>query len=142
MKLRLRPQVWSTAVTPVSAPRRFGIATEGHDGLGGGDEEQVEQRDGVLADQGPQLRRQGEDDVEVAHRQRALHARRDPSRLSQGLALGAMAIAARVVDGVLVAAPAAHVAVPTERTRAADGDVPQRPALHGPERMRPSVLSP
>jgi hypothetical protein len=73
------------------------ILTEGHDGLGGGDEQQVEQGDLVLADQRAQFGGKGEHDVEVAHRQRALHAGRDPAGLAQGLALGAMAIAAGVI---------------------------------------------
>ena len=62
------------------------------------------------------------------------HARRDPARLSQGLALGAMAIAARVVDHALAAAVGADVAMSAERAGAADRDVPQRPALHRAER--------
>src|SRR2546423_15701973 len=62
-------------------------------------------------------------------------------RAWQGLALGAMAIAARVVDGALVAATAADIAVAAECSRAADGDVPQRSTLHGAERVGPPGTS-
>jgi hypothetical protein len=50
-----------------------------------------------------------------------------------------MAIAARIVDGALVAAATAHIAMTAERTGAADRDVPQRPALHGAKRVRLSI---
>src|SRR5512142_2735805 len=73
--------------------------------------------------------------MEVPDRQRTLHTCRHPTSLSQGLALWAMAVATRVVDLALTTALWAHIPMTTEGPRAADRDVPQRPALPGAERV-------
>ena len=92
----------------------------------------------MVADEGSKLGGKREDDVEVAHGQGARRPGRHPARLSQGLALGAVAVAAGIEGDALVAARA-DVAPSAERARAADGDVPQRPALQRAERVRPPV---
>ncbi|HEX3696580.1 MAG TPA: hypothetical protein VH374_14450 [Polyangia bacterium] len=83
MQMRVKAEVASPGVHHTShaaqRPQAFRIAAELDDGFGGGREEQVQQGRLVLAHQGPQFGRQGEYDVKVADRQRALHARLDPS---------------------------------------------------------------
>jgi hypothetical protein len=110
-------------------PEPLRIAAELQEGLGSRVEQKIEKEHLVGAHELAQFGGESEDNVEMAHGQRALHARRHPTRLSQSLALGAMTIAARVVDLALASAIRAHIAVSAECTRAADRDVPQRSAL-------------
>ena len=57
----------------------FRVVSECKDGFTGGFEQQVEKQDLVFANKRAQFCGQGEDDMEVAHGQRALHARGDPA---------------------------------------------------------------
>ena len=72
---------------------------------------------------------EGEDDVVMADGQDALGPCLDPRRLGQGLAVGAMAIAARVVHRHLVMALGAGVEMPSRRCGAATKDVTKEPSL-------------
>ena len=70
--------------------------------------------------------RQGEDHMEVLDRQQLSGALLEPPRSGAAMALGAMAIAARAVRDLSVAALIALVEVTAERRRAADRDRSQR----------------
>ena len=93
-----------------------------------GIEEEAIGKPGVPAEQGIQAVRDREDVVEVGNRQQIPDLRLDPQRLVQALALRAVAVAARVVEGTLAAAPshrrrcppsaAVRQAVSAETTRA------------------------
>ena len=67
--------------------------------------------------QGTKLVRQGEDDVEVLDREEIGASCLDPIGLSQRLTLGAVPVAARVVDGAPVPALVAGFEVTTEGCR-------------------------
>ena len=114
--------MWSTAVPP-------GIAPECQQGLGRGSEQECEEASAVVQHQSPERGRQGEDDVEVRGGEKARHPRRDPAGGEQGLALGAVAVAAGLVGGPGVAAGGAHVEMPAEHGGAAGGDGAQDGAL-------------
>ena len=85
---------------------------------GGALDEQVVQARPIESDQAVQLARHGEDDVEILRGQDARHALLDPARLPQRLALGAMAVATRIVGGPREAARGAHLEMPAERSGA------------------------
>ena len=61
--------------------------------------------------------RQGEDDVEVFNRKEVGTSRLDPVGLSQRLTLGAVPVAARVIDGAPVPAAITGFEVPAEGGR-------------------------
>src|ERR1700691_5900061 len=67
--------------------------------------------------------------MEVVHRQDPLETTRDPTRLRERLALGAVPVAARVVRGSLETASRAHVQVTAEHGGPALLDRAQRRAL-------------
>ena len=73
------PQVCSTAVTPMRAPRCLRIGGDGQHRLGRGAEQQVIDRRLVLVGDGGDLGRQGEDHMEVADRQQIGLARGQPA---------------------------------------------------------------
>jgi hypothetical protein len=81
------------------------------------------------AREGPKLCRESEDDVKMRHIEHASSLHLDPLLLGQGLALGTVPIATRVVRGVLVAAREALIEVPTEHGSTAPLDVGQDAAL-------------
>ena len=99
-----------------------GIAPECQQGLGRGSEQECEEASAVVQHQSPERGRQGEDDVEVRGREKARHPRVDPAGGEQGLALGAVAVAAGLVGGPGVAAGGAHVEMPAEQGGAAGRD--------------------
>ena len=76
-----------------------------------------------------QFRRQREDDMVVLDRQQVLGLALEPAGAGQGLALGTVAVAARVVGDAFVAAVEAALDVAAQRRRAADRQVAQRLAL-------------
>jgi len=75
----------------------LGIAAELQQGLRCCSEEHIEEPAPVVQGDSAELGGHGEDDVEVARGQDALHALLDPRSLAQALALGAVAIATGVV---------------------------------------------
>jgi hypothetical protein len=103
--------------------------------LGDGVEEPVVERPGLAPEEGAELLGDGEDQVEVRHRQELGHARLDPACRGQGLALGAVAVTARVVDRMLVAALRAAVEVATQGRRPAGLDRCEDPAVLPAERL-------
>ena len=109
------PQLWSTAVAPMRAPRCRGSPAM----VRSASEQQiVDQRLVLIGDRGD-LGRQGEDQVEVADREQIGLARGKPVLRRCALALGAMAVATRVVGNPAVAAIFAALDVPAEGGRAA-----------------------
>ena len=72
----------------------LGVAAEGEQRVGGGGEEQIEERATVAAEKRPQRGRQGEDDVEVVGGEQALLASRDPAKLGRPLAGRTVAVEA------------------------------------------------
>ena len=94
-------------------------------GLRGGPEQQVVDDPRVLQGDRAEGRREGEDDVEVLDREQLGRPGLDPPRRLGGLALGAVAVAARVVGDLPVAAPVAVLDVPAQGRRAAAGQVGQ-----------------
>jgi hypothetical protein len=88
--------------------------TQLEQGFTGGAKQGFEKQPGVALGQSSQLCRQGEDDVEVLHREQALTACSNPPLLGETLAETAMAIAAGIVGWMLSSAVAAHVQVATE----------------------------
>jgi len=71
-------------------------------------------------------RRQGEHDIEVFDRQQVLRLAVEPPRAGQRLALGTMAVAARIVSVVFVAAVQTVKRMPAQGRRTADRQVGQR----------------
>jgi hypothetical protein len=95
------------------------IAAELEQRVGGGFHEQLEDDRAIAQRQGAQLRREREDDMKVVGRKDAPHARPDPARLREALALGTMPIATGIVRRTLVSAGGAHIEVATELCGAA-----------------------
>ena len=88
------PQVCSTAVMPIRAPRCLGSAAIVSMRLGGGPEQEVVDDGLVLEGDVGDLGRQREDDVEVGDRQQFGLALGQPLRAARALALRAMPVAA------------------------------------------------
>jgi hypothetical protein len=65
--------------------------------LGSGAEQDLVNLSRILKCQASDLRRQSEDDVEIRYGQKLGFALREPARASLGLALGAVAVPARVI---------------------------------------------
>ena len=100
------------AADPHAAVAR--VPGDGAQGLGGGAEQDVEHDPAVAERDGGDLRGQGEDHMEVGHRQDVGGARLAPAVGGETLARGAVAIAAGVVQRMLAPAPFASVHVPAE----------------------------
>lgn len=114
---------------PDLASQVLGIAPEGLERRGGVLEQQVVEESRASPDGGMERVRQRKDDVEILEREEFLSAGVDPSLLGQGLALGAVAIAAGVVDRTLGVAPVAPLEVSAERSRPARLDGVEDAAL-------------
>ena len=117
-----------------------GIAADGEEPLSGGAEPQGEETLAVAQGHGAESGGEREDDVEVVARHEAGHARLDPARLAQGLALRAVAIAAGVVRRAGVPALVAHVEVPAAGGCAAGDDGAHGRALLAGERVPLAIL--
>ena len=91
------------------------ISTEVEQGAGGRLEHEVVHFFGTCARKGAKLAGQREDDVKVFGGNDPLTALLEPPGLRETLALGAVAIAARVVSGRLVSALSADVQMPAQR---------------------------
>jgi hypothetical protein len=115
---------------PGAEVRRVGGDLE--QGVRGGAEQQAVDHPRVLQGDRPEGRREGKDDMEVGDGEQLGRPRLDPPRRLGGLALGAVAVAARVVSGLPMAAPVAGLDVSAQRRRAAPGQVGQgAPLLRG-----------
>ncbi len=111
------------------SPEVSGIGGDVQQGLRGGPEQQVVDNPRVLQGERAESRRQGENDVEILHRKQLGGAGLDPPRRLGGLALGAVAVAARVIRDLPVSAPVARLDMPAQGRRAAAGQVDQGTAL-------------
>jgi hypothetical protein len=96
-----------------------GIGSDREQRLGRRTEQQIADHRLVLIGDRGDLGRQGEDQVEVADRQQIGLAGGEPILRRRALALGAMAVAARVVGDPAVAAILAPLDMTAERGRAA-----------------------
>jgi hypothetical protein len=113
----------------------------------------VERADGALEEQRVaaalisqekrmQLRRHGEDQVEIRHGEQLALLRLDPSRLLQTLALGAVSVSTRVVERLLAATVIAHLKMAAQKRRSTPQNVSDHsrafpPKLGERRRMRP-----
>ena len=112
------PQVCSTDVTPIRAPRCLGSAAIVMRSLGGSFEQQVVDHGLVLIGDLADRRRQGEDHVVIGDRQQLGLAFGQPSLRRRALALGAMPIATAVVRDRFASAVLAARDMPAEGRRA------------------------
>ncbi len=92
-----------------------GVLGDGAQGLGGGAEEDIEDGSAVAGHDPGQLAGQGEDDMEVRHREDVGGARLHPAACGAALAGRAVPIAAGVVDGMFARTAFALVEVPAQR---------------------------
>src|ERR1019366_6359730 len=101
----------------------LGIASHLEQGGSTGFKQQRKQSPLVLPDHRHERVRYAEDEVVIAHRQQFLLAAFEPLLARVGLALGAVAVPARVVGDSLMTAARAQIAMPTESgsTAARDG---------------------
>jgi len=92
-----------------------GIARDLQQGFGAGPEQQTVDEFPVLESQCSQLRRQGEDDVDIGRGQQFTTTRRDPAFARTRLTLGAVPVATAVVgDGGTMSAADALIDVTAE----------------------------
>ena len=96
-----------------------GIGGDGAQGLGHGLEQDAEDDPAVAEADGGDLRWQGEDHVEVGHRQELGDARLAPALGGHPLASRAVAVATGVVERMLAPAAVTGVDVPAEQSGAA-----------------------
>src|SRR5713101_3128342 len=102
-----------------------GVASDFEKSFCAGTKQQTIDHFFVLQSQRSQLRRQGEDDVDVGRGQQLTTTRRDPAFTRTGLTLGAVPIATRVVgDGGTMSATRAFIDVPAESGGATACDGP------------------
>src|SRR5207248_9730256 len=97
----------------------LGVGRDGDQGFGGGFEQQVIDDRFVLVSDVGDRSRQGEDDMEIGHRQQLSSAVGEPLLGSGGLALWAMPIAAGVVRDAQVGAGFAALDMTAQRRRSA-----------------------
>jgi hypothetical protein len=69
----------------------------------------------------------GENQVEIGHGKKVARLGFDPARLLQALALGAMAVAAGVVEGLFAAAMVAHLEMAAQKRSSTGDDVLDHP---------------
>ena len=105
-----------------------GIATEREQGVGGGPKQQRIQHARIALGQGVEGMRQGEDEVEVRNREHLSPAGLEPPFFCDGLALRAMAIAARVVRDPHGATPVTRLPMTAEGGGATGLDRVERPS--------------
>ncbi len=101
-----------------------------------------DRRDADRAAHVPRIAPEGEereDDMEVRNGQQVGLARREPPLLGEGLTLGTMAIATRVIGDACRAAVVTRLPMPAEDGGAAGRNRPQRPVLPCREPMRPPI---
>ena len=116
----------------------LGIGGDRLQGFGGGVEQDVVDRSFVAMGDGGDLLRHGEDHVEIGRGEEFRSTVLQPLGTGQGLALWAVAIAARVVTDALVAAGIALLDMAAERCRATPLDRRHHTTLR--RRQRSAVL--
>ena len=89
---------------PDAGAEMLRVGGDGDQGLGGGLKEDGVDDGLVLVGDVGDRRRQGEDDMVIFHRQQFGLSRRQPVPGGRALAFGAMAVAARIVGNVTMAA--------------------------------------
>ena len=134
---RLAPGMQDHDDAQFAVPQVLG---KGLEGLGGEREQQAVDPLGVVARQGDQVMRQGEDDVEVLDRQQLKLAGVDPGRSLTPAALGAVAVATAVVADLGVSAMVAFIDVATECRGPAFLDVRHGLVLLGGEDVRLPIV--
>ena len=99
---------------PDLGPEMLRIGSDLLQGLGGGAEQEAVDLPWVLQGDRTERRRERKDDVIVLDREQFRFSRLHPLRRGGGLALGAVAVSARVVGDLLMTAPVAFLDVPTQ----------------------------
>ena len=100
----------------------FGIGSDGGQGLGRGSEQNAVDDIFVLVSNGGDRFGEGEDDMEIRSRENFRFSFFDPFGTRQGLALGAMSVAAAIVSVTLVRTAVAVLEMTTEGRRPAHLD--------------------
>jgi hypothetical protein len=100
----------------------IGIGSDGRQGFGGGSEQDAVDNIFVLVSNGGDRFREAEDDMEIRSRENFRFSFFDPFGTRQGLALGAMSVAAAIVSVTLVRTAVAVLEMTTESCRAAHFD--------------------
>jgi hypothetical protein len=111
------------------------VAAEAQEGGGGGVEQETVEELGVALGERVEGVGQGEDDVEVRNGQDLTPAGGKPALGGHALALGAVAVATRIVGDAFGAAGGADGAVAPEGRRAAGRDGAQGAALRAAQRV-------
>ena len=120
----------------------LGIARRGLERLAGCGEEQVVEEAGPPEGQAMELVGERKDDVEVGDGEEIGAPGLEPVLLGEELALGAVAVAAGVVDGAAVAAAVTRFEVAAQGGGAAGDDRAQDPLLLEAHRMEGAVARP
>ena len=124
------------------APQPTRVPPEGVQRLPDGLEQEGIEDTGIPLRQGIEGMRKGKHTVEIRDGQEVGEARLDPPRLGERLALGAMAIAARMVPGLIGPAVVALEQVPAEGGGPALLDRAHHPELLPSEGMRGAIRVP
>jgi hypothetical protein len=121
MQQSLRPSVQYGKEADVSS-QVFRIGSDGAEGFGGCPEEDGVDNTLVLKSHCRHFIGNGKDDVIVGNGKQLGHARLEPLRLGEGLALGTVTVAAGIVGDPLGAALIAHVDMAAQEGSPADFD--------------------
>ena len=116
-------------------PSTQAVLAKVEQGLTGAAKEQVKQESLIGQHQGVQLMRQGEHGVKGGGRQKLRPPGLDPSHLGYGLALGTVAISARVISRSFKAALGTVVQVSTELGGATGDEIVDEALLKGRYRV-------
>src|SRR3984885_7131001 len=100
----------------------FGIGSDGGKGFGRGSEQDAVDDTFVLVSHGGDRFGEGEDDMKIRSRENFRFSFFDPFGTRQGLALGAMSVAAAIVSVTLVRTAVEVLEITTESCRAAHFD--------------------
>src|SRR6266571_3318133 len=133
MEMRMVMQLLAPGVqdgqTTDLGPKMLGSLGDVLEGLCDGAKEQAIELAGVLQREGPQVLRQGKDDMGVGRLEHLAFPGREPRRLRRAMTFGAAPVAAGVVRLDLVATLVTLGDVAPERRRPTHRDGAQRPML-------------
>jgi hypothetical protein len=113
------------------SPAVRGVGGDLLQGLGGGAEQEAVDHPLILQGDRAEHRRQSKHDMKIFNRQQLRFAGLHPHRRGGGLALGTVAVPARVVRDLLIPAPVTSLDVPAQGGGPAVHDVAQGAALLG-----------